>query len=317
MNPVATPTWNVRLTPPRLRPLDPHVHDASYYSLCMVGGILSCGSTRALVTPLDLVKCNIQVTPTKYTGLLQGLRVVLAEEGAAGLFKGWVPTTLGYSLHGMGKFGLYEIFKDGFAHAAGDKQKELRGAIYLAAAASAEFLADIALCPLEMTKVKMQTASRGTFPLKLQPALATMRATSPRFPFGSLVPLWCRQVPYTMTQFYCFEKAVEAFYTHVFTSPKESYPISTQLGVTFASGYAAGVVCSVISHPADSIVSLMSKAENGGKSVRTIARETGFARLATKGLGTRAAIVGTLVGLQWYIYDTFKAACGMGTTGGK
>jgi len=28
-------------------------------------------------------------------------------------------------------------------------------------------------------------------------------------------------------------------------------------------------------------------------------------------------MIGTLTGLQWWIYDTFKSALGMGTTGGK
>ena len=39
--------------------------------------------------------------------------------------------------------------------------------------------------------------------------------------------------------------------------------------------------------------------------------------LATKGLGTRVLMIGTLTGFQWWIYDTFKTAMGMGTTGGK
>jgi Mitochondrial carrier protein len=87
--------------------------------------------------------------------------------------------------------------------------------------------------------------------------------------------------------------------------------------VTFASGYSAGVICAVVSHPADSLVSQLGKASNKGKSIGTIAREVGFKDLMTKGLGTRIIMIGTLTGLQWYIYDTFKSAMGMGTTGGK
>ena len=33
-------------------------------------------------------------------------------------------------------------------------------------------------------------------------------------------------------------------------------------------------------------------------------------------LGTRILMIGTLTGLQWWIYDSFKTAMGMGTTGG-
>ena len=120
-----------------------------------------------------------------------------------------------------------------------------------------------------------------------------------------------------MAKFFFFEYIVGMFYTHVFTKPKDTYSKPTQLGVTFASGYLAGVVCAVVSHPADSLVSLMGKPANKGKSIGQIASETGFGTLATKGLGTRVLMIGTLTGFQWWIYDSFKTAMGMGTTGGK
>ena len=37
-----------------------------------------------------------------------------------------------------------------------------------------------------------------------------------------------------------------------------------------------------------------------------VAREVGFVNLMTKGLGPRLLMVGTLTGLQWWTYDTFK-----------
>jgi hypothetical protein len=52
-----------------------------------------------------------------------------------------------------------------------------------------------------------------------------------------------------MAKFFCFEKIVQLFYTHVFTEPKETYSKPTQ------SGYLTGVVCAIDSHPADSLVS--------------------------------------------------------------
>uniref|UniRef100_A0A803NHB2 Uncharacterized protein n=1 Tax=Cannabis sativa TaxID=3483 RepID=A0A803NHB2_CANSA len=33
----------------------------AFYAACTVGGILSCGLTHMAITPLDLVKCNMQV----------------------------------------------------------------------------------------------------------------------------------------------------------------------------------------------------------------------------------------------------------------
>ena len=47
-----------------------------------------------------------------------------------------------------------------------------------------------------MTKVKIQTSPAGTFPVPMFAALSQMsrQSAETRFPFGSLVPLWSRQV---------------------------------------------------------------------------------------------------------------------------
>ena len=76
----------------------------------------------------------------------------------------------------------------------------------------------------------------------------------------------CLLLTSSQAKFYFFEKVVELFYKHVFTKPRVEYSKSTQLSVTFASGYIAGVVCAIVSHPADSMVSQLGKASNKGKS---------------------------------------------------
>lgn len=302
------------------RYLGPVPHDASYYAKSLLAGAIACGITHSAITPLDVAKCNMQVNPSKYKGLVPTLRLLAAEEGSKGLWKGFGPTLVGYSFQGMCKFGLYEVFKDLYMNMAGEEASEkYKPLIWLAGSASAELFADIGLCPLEMTKVKIQTSPTGTFPLAFRAALAEMRATraETRYPFGSLVPLWSRQIPYTMAKFFFFEKTVEVFYQYVFTRPKETYDRVTQLGVTFASGYVAGVFCAIVSHPADSLVSLGGKKEMKGMSVGQIVKEVGVRNLMTQGLGTRVIMLGTLTGFQWWIYDSFKSVMGMGTTGGK
>jgi len=280
----------------------------------MLGGALACGVTHAGITPLDVTKCNMQVDPGKYKGLGSGISTIMREEGRGAIWKGFGPTFVGYSLQGMFKYGLYELFKDVYMNLAGEEATEkYKPAIWLAGSASAEIFADIALCPLEMTKVKIQTSPAGTFPVPFGAALREMSKMKieTRYPFGSLVPLWSRQIPYTMAKFAFYEKIVQLFYTHVFTEPKSSYSKTTQLGVTFASGYLAGIVCAIVSHPADSLVSQLGKPANKGKSLGAIASEVGFANLATKGLGTRVLMIGTLTGFQWWIYDSFKSSMGM------
>merc|ERR1712027_182468 len=48
---------------------------SKYYALCGLGGILSCGITHTAVTPLDLVKCRLQVNKEKYKNTITGFKI--------------------------------------------------------------------------------------------------------------------------------------------------------------------------------------------------------------------------------------------------
>jgi len=131
--------------------------------------------------------------------------------------------------------------------------------------------------------------------------------------YKGISPLWMRQVPYTMVKFAAFENTVRAFYKHVFTAPKDTYNKSTQLMITFLSGYWAGIFCAIVSHPADTMVSILNKKSSNEPiltQVKGIYSEIGFNGL-WNGLGARIIMIGTLTGLQWWIYDTFKVAMGL------
>ncbi len=58
--------------------------------------------------------------PGKYKNMFQGFRVTAAEEGMRGFVRGWAPTLIGYSMQGLCKFGLYEIFKNVYSDLAGE-----------------------------------------------------------------------------------------------------------------------------------------------------------------------------------------------------
>lgn len=74
--------------------------------------------------------------------------------------KGWAPTFFGYSIQGMFKFGLYEVFKVQYATLAGEELAyEYRTSLYLISSASAEFFADIGLAPFEAAKVTYDSMS--------------------------------------------------------------------------------------------------------------------------------------------------------------
>ena len=77
-----------------------------------------------------------------------------------------------------------------------------------------------------------------------------------------------------MMKFACFERTVEALYKYVVPKPRAECSKSEQLVVTFVAGYIAGVFCAIVSHPADTIVSILNKEK--GSSVGQVAKKLGF-----------------------------------------
>jgi solute carrier family 25 phosphate transporter 3 len=295
-------------------------HDLSYYYKCMKGGALACGLTHAAIVTLDLIKCRRQVNPELYKSIGDGFNTIKVQDGYKGLVTGWAPTLIGYSLQGLAKFGFYEMFKDVYAGIAGDNAEKYKVVGFALSSACAEVIADCLLCPWEATKVRMQTATRGTFPTKLVPAFTTIKNNEGwNGLYKGLAPLWARQIPYTIVKFVFFEKTVEMFYKHILTARKKNeYSKATQLSVTFASGYIAGVICAIVSHPADTMVSKLNNMKTEGSmmsNVKSIYSDIGFNGL-WRGLGTRIIMIGTLTGLQWWIYDTYKSFMGLQTSGG-
>ncbi|XP_078447168.1 mitochondrial phosphate carrier protein 3, mitochondrial-like [Wolffia australiana] len=290
------------------------LHSPLFYAACIAGGILSCGLTHMIVTPLDLVKCNMQIHPERYKTISSGFCVLLKEQGVGGFFRGWLPTLLGYSAQGAFKFGFYEFFKKYYSDIAGpENSAKYKALIYLAGSASAETIADIALCPMEAVKVRIQT----------QPGFAKgLLDGLPRFItsegalglYKGIGPLWGRQIPYTMMKFASFETVVEMIYKYGVPKPKEKCSKQLQLGISFAGGYIAGVVCSIVSHPADNLVSFLNNAK--GATVADAVRKLGVWGLFTRGLSLRILMLGALTGAQWGIYDSFKVLVGLPTTGG-
>ncbi|KAH9329305.1 hypothetical protein KI387_001413 [Taxus chinensis] len=308
------PTRKAFVVPAPSEPGKIAMYSPAFYAACTMGGILSCGLTHTAVTPLDLVKCNMQIDPVKYKSIATGFGVLLKEEGARGLFRGWVPTLLGYSAQGACKFGFYEFFKKYYSDIAGPEYAaKYKTLIYLAGSASAEFIADIALCPFEAVKVRVQT----------QPGFARgLSDGMPKFVrsegvlglYKGIGPLWGRQIPYTMMKFASFELVVELLYKHAIPKPKDQCSKPFQLGVSFAAGYIAGILCAIVSHPADNLVSFLNNAK--GASVGEAVKKMGLVGLFTRGLPLRIVMIGTLTGAQWGIYDAFKVFVGLPTTGG-
>lgn len=295
------------------------MYSGKYYAACTFGGLLACGLTHTAVTPLDLVKTRRQVDSKLYTSNFQAWSKIYRAEGVRGILTGWSPTFFGYCAQGAFKYGWYEYFKKTYSDIVGpENAAKYKTSLYLTASASAEFLADIALCPFESIKVRMQ----GTMPNPYKGTFHGISSVTAKEGWAGLYkglyPLWARQIPYTMMKFASFETIVEMIYDRL-PGQKSDYSKAAQTGVSFSGGYLAGILCAIVSHPPDVMVSKLNAyrepGEPFGGAVGRIYKEIGFSGL-WNGLPMRIVMIGTLTGLQWMIYDYFKIFMGFPTTGG-
>jgi solute carrier family 25 phosphate transporter 3 len=284
--------------------------DLTYFLKGALAGGLCCGITHGALVPVDVVKTRIQLDAAKYSGgMLSGFRTIVAEEGAMALATGFGPTAVGYFIQGWFKFGGVEFFKINMASALGERKAwENRTGIYLVAAACAEFIADIFLCPLEATRIRLvsdpQYAS-GLF--TAAPKIMRQEGVIRGF-YSGFGPILLKQIPYTMAKF-----AVQGW-----AAEKISYATGISqknMSVSLSSGVVAGVAAAIISHPADTLLSLVNKEGAGGNGtimqrLGVLAREMGFKRLCLVGLGPRCVMIGSLTAGQFGIFDGIMAATG-------
>ncbi len=264
-----------------------------------------------------MVKTRIQVDEAmKGLNMLRAGRAIVAGEGAAVLLTGFGPTAVGYLVQGGGKFAGYEFFKKTLVDAAGGPREATahRTAIYLGSSAAAEFFADIALCPLEATRIRL-VSQRGFATGLASGFVRLAREEGLRGFYSGFVPLLFKQVPYAIGQFSVHEAAVEALYRAMGPDRKARLTHAESTAVELASGVVAGVAAAVLSHPADTLLSAINKGA-GDKSqsatarMFTLARELGPRRLMLTGLGPRIVMTCGLVAGQFVIYAQCKALVG-------
>jgi solute carrier family 25 phosphate transporter 3 len=284
-------------------------YDLMYYLKGALAGGICCSVTHGALTPVDVVKTRIQLDPVKYNkGLLGGFKQIVAEEGAGALLTGLGPTVVGYFVQGWFKFGGVEFFKINMAKYFGEQGAwDNRTAIYLAAAAAAETIADVFLCPLEATRIRL--VSDPSFANGLADGAARLMKEEGilRGFYSGFGPILFKQVPYTMAKFAVQGEAAEKIAASMGKTTSELKG-SSKLGVALSSGVIAGVAAAIISHPADTLLSKVNKAGAGGEGpiftrLMNIAKEIGFVKLCTVGLGARCVMIGSLTAGQFLLFD--------------
>lgn len=268
-------------------------------------------------TPIDVVKTRIQVDDAmKGLNMVRAARQIVAGEGASALLTGFGPTAVGYLVQGGGKFMGYEFFKKTFVDMVGGPEAAVphRTAIYLGGSAAAEFFADIALCPLEATRIRL-VSQRGYASGLTSGFMRLAREEGLRGFYSGFVPLLFKQVPYAVGQFSVHEAANEVMFRAMGAERKARLTHMEQTGVELTSGLVAGVAAAVLSHPADTLLSAINKGagdknQSAASRMFTLAREFGPKRLMLTGLGPRILMTCGLVAGQFVIYAQCKALVG-------
>jgi solute carrier family 25 phosphate transporter 3 len=283
--------------------------DLMYFLKGALAGGICCSLTHGALTPVDVVKTRIQLDPVKYNkGLIGGFKQIAAEEGAGALLTGLGPTVVGYFVQGWFKFGGVEFFKTNFAKYLGEQGAwDNRTAIYLASAAMAEFIADVFLCPLEATRIRLVSDSSFASGLGDGAARLLKEEGVIKGFYSGFGPILFKQVPYTMAKFAVQGEAAEQIAAGMGKTTGELQG-GAKLGVALASGVIAGVAAAIISHPADTLLSKVNKKGAGGDGpifgrLMNIAKEIGFVKLCTVGLGARCVMIGTLTAGQFLVFD--------------
>ncbi|KAK4133046.1 mitochondrial carrier [Trichocladium antarcticum] len=289
---------------------------AQLYSRFALAGAICCSVTHGALTPVDVVKTRIQLDPAKYNnGMIGGFKKVIQSEGAGALLTGVGPTFAGYFLQGAFKFGGYELFKQQSINLLGlENATNYRTGVYLASSALAEFFADIALCPLEATRIRL--VSEPTYANGLIGGFGKILKNEGIGAFyAGFGPILFKQIPYTMAKFVVYERVAESIYS---IYPKKSLSDGLQTCVNLSSGLVAGLAAAVVSQPADTMLSKINKTKGApGEGTTTrlikIAKELGL-KGSYSGIGARLFMVGTLTAFQFAIYGDVKRV--LGATGG-
>lgn len=283
--------------------------DYLLFSFC---GAYGCAFTHALVIPIDVVKTRAQTDPDiahemGQGGLISGAQQIQAREGWQGLIEGWEPTILGYVWYGMTVYPGYEFFKRFlFALVGPAVVAEVRVPLVLLAGGMATVIACIGVCPAEAARIRMVSdpAFRGQGLLESVNTIMTQDGFG--YFYDGLSTILVRQVLFGMMKFLVFDYCADYIFD-IF--PVLTEQVWTQLLVSLVSGAIAGVVSSVVSQPADTVLSRMNS-EGGRTTFQSMAtrvyEDEGLAGFYT-GLGSRCIWAGCIISGQFFLYDVCKS----------
>jgi hypothetical protein len=219
----------------------------------------SSGIAELICLPIDATRVRLQLqktgpdsAPPRYTGMLQGIWRISADEGATALWRGWQPALVRQTSYTGLTFVIYEPVRNAIA---GDTPKE-QIPFYkrVLAGGTAGGVSIFAMNPTDVLKTQMQ-AHRG----ERTPPMGSMLRTI--YSGGGLPAFWAGWQPNVARSFIsnaceigCYEEAK----TRLVASGVPDGPLGH-----FAASAVAGTISAVFSTPPD-VVKTRLMAQAGG-----------------------------------------------------
>lgn len=284
------------------------------YTILGLSGATGCAFTHSLVIPLDVVKTKAQTNPEEYSNIIQGAGKIIREEGWSGLLTGAEATLAGYFWYGLSVYPSYTFFKRylGNTLCSSDWSVAHGNTIALVAGALAAVVASLGLTPLEAARIRVVADPQKYKSMGLGGTLQAIADDKWTRLYAGLPSLLTRQVIFGSVKFLAFERACDAIY-HASPSLRDS--TWTTLGVSLIAGGFSGALSSVVSQPADSVLTYVSKSD-GDLTVleasQVMVKEGGVGSLF-RGLGSRCLWAGSIIAGQFLLYDVFRSLFGVTT----
>ena len=299
--------------------------DVSTWARFIASGGICSSIAHLVLTPLDVVKTKIQTKPTVYnSGIVASFTKVLDEEGVSAFFNGWEPTFIGFFLTGGVGFFLTEYFRRYYTTlitsvmslseaGASTVISSMEIPLIAASAATAGFFCCFILAPFDA--VRIRTVSQPDYADNIFGVVSRMIGEEGLLSLFSSVPVWfVKEIPYNIFKFLVFQLATNFLYES-FPAAREDIRLS--LLVSLVGGTLGGIAATIVSNPADVVISEMKKKKTemtGWEALERVRdRAGGYLPAFATGLSLRMIFISLLVSLQFFLYDSVRIALGVGS----
>lgn len=219
-----------------------------------VAGSVSGFVTRALISPLDVIKIRFQLqierlSPSnpnaKYHGIFQAFKQILQEEGPAALWKGHVPAQLLSVGYGAVQFLSFEQLTE-LAHKV-DLYEGHEFSAHFVCGGLAACAATLSVQPVDVLRTRLAAQGEPKVYRNLREAMVTMYKTEgPTAFYKGLAPTLIAIFPYAGLQFSSYRYLK---YIYEWALPSDGKQTGTLK--SWLCGCGAGVISKTLTYPLD------------------------------------------------------------------